>query len=946
MQDERTRSVLTPGLRRSRQGGRAGVASIIAVLVAGMLITVAPVAVQAVEPNQVSGLTAEQGDGFATLRWTALEGAGEYEIERTPVNDANEPTGPAASVGIWRPNRQVPGFQPTFADAGFNPGDRFQWRVRARFGLGLPNQVVVDAPSSAAGTYEAAGATYGPAPSATGISGNIILVNDGTASPTLGCSPLIGFPAGAVALIDRGACNFVVKTENAQAAGASAVIIANNTGGTPNTLTGTLPGATIPSVHIPQADGATLKAGLPATGTVRAAPTVPFSEPVFGTTLAQWGDPTIPGQNMRTQWEQTQAAQFTNDVNEYEYTAALDAASERVRVVEIARTQQDRPVNLFIIGYPAAPPTAEAVVAKGSIVVNCNVHGNEPSSREACLILARELAFGNDARTIDILSNTTILLVPSINADGRAANSRGNSTGQDLNRDHSLLRQPETFGFAKMLHDYQPRAGFDGHEFGNSNAGDLPVLPPRHQNVAQEIFDQSQDMIINGMYQNGSEDGWWYCPYGCQGGGNVGLSEETILRNTSGLKNSVASLLEARSSGGATRPNEGNTQNNRRRKTYSAVYTYQQFFDYDRANQAEIKEAVADAKAFQISNTGRIVFRGTRPIPAFPAPHPGEAPPPQDTPTGNDILEDPPCGYIMTYAQYETVLNDDPDVAVALRTSPKQRFAAHGWNVQERPAGVMVRMAQEQRGLIPLLVDDQAAEEMLDAQRLYECPYVQATEGDFDQEIVEGNSATTTLTIANIATEPNQPLNWTIVEATGSCSNPTDLPWLSTSSTSGSTASGGGTTNLSVTFDAGALTAPDAFSGLLCILSNDSGEPVIAFPVDLQVLYPFGGFQAPIGDGLNVVTAGSNVPVKFQVGGERTSDVLAAGYPVSVQVDCATLEPIGSPTATNSGSGLVWDGDKYQYDWKTQKNWKNTCRALIVVLDDTSEHVAYFRFVN
>ena len=42
-----------------------------------------------------------------------------------------------------------------------------------------------------------------------------------------------------------------------------------------------------------------------------------------------------------------------------------------------------------------------------------------------------------------------MLIVPSINGDGRAANTRGNSTGQDLNRDYSLIRQPETFAFVR-----------------------------------------------------------------------------------------------------------------------------------------------------------------------------------------------------------------------------------------------------------------------------------------------------------------------------------------------------------------------------------------------------------------------------------------------------------------------------------------------------------------
>ena len=229
------------------------------------------------------------------------------------------------------------------------------------------------------------------------------------------------------------------------------------------------------------------------------------------------------------------------------------------------------------------------------------------------MIMARELAFADDPRTLDILSDTTVLIVPSINGDGRAANTRGNSTGQDLNRDYSLIREPETFAFVEMMRDYKPEAAFDGHEFGNNSAGDLPVLPPRHLNVAQSIHDQSKSMIEDWMYGHGSADGWWYCPYGCQGGGAVGLSQETILRNTMGLKSVVGSLLEARSAGGTTRPNEGNAPNNRRRKSYSAIYTYQQFLDYQLANRSEIEEAIEESIAFQTSNTGRIVFRGCIP---------------------------------------------------------------------------------------------------------------------------------------------------------------------------------------------------------------------------------------------------------------------------------------------------------------------------------------------
>ena len=571
-------SVRTIAWRRS--GGRTSRTLQVAILALALVASLVPVGgALAQVDNQVTALAVEQQHGFSTLSWDPVDGATDYQIERTPVDASDQPTGPSAITGLWRPARQVNQDSPTFADSGFNPGDRFQWRVRARF------------------------------------------------------------------------------------------------------------------------DGAPQ----------------PFSEPVFGTTQPPWGDPNVPGENLRTQWEETQGAQFTNDVNEYAYTAAVDKASRRVRVVEIGRTVLNRPINMFVIGYPRPPHTARDVARSPSVLINCNVHGNEPSGREACLILARQLAFDDDPRTIDILSNTTVLIVPSINGDGRAANTRGNFNEQDLNRDYSLLREPETFAFVKMMRDFQPQAAYDGHEFGNSQAGDLPMLPPRHLNVGQSIFDEAQNMIVGWMYEEGAADGWWPCPYGCTGGGNVGLSEETILRNTMGLKNVVGSLLEARSAGGATRPNEaGNTQANRQRKGYSQLWTYEQFLDYAHENQSAIAQAREEAIEFQTSNTGRIVFRGSRPIPAFPAPHPGQDPPPEQNPSPDQILEDPPCGYLLSQEQYLGPRTDGD-------TTVRQRIKAHGWDVHLRrgPRSYLVPLAQPQRGLIPLLLDAQAAEPLLGAQRMY-----------------------------------------------------------------------------------------------------------------------------------------------------------------------------------------------------------------------------------
>lgn len=136
-----------------------------------------------------------------------------------------------------------------------------------------PNIVTINTPPSIAGDYAAGGAQFGTPPPLGGITGNIVLVNDGVSggTPTDGCEPLVGFPPGSIALVDRGFCAFTIKVKNAQNAGAAAVIIANNAAGTV-TMAGADPTIVISAVSISLADGNLIKANSPASGTVRRNP--------------------------------------------------------------------------------------------------------------------------------------------------------------------------------------------------------------------------------------------------------------------------------------------------------------------------------------------------------------------------------------------------------------------------------------------------------------------------------------------------------------------------------------------------------------------------------------------------------------------------------------------------------------------------------------------------
>jgi hypothetical protein len=137
--------------------------------------------------------------------------------------------------------------------------------------------LTVSAPANIAAEYAYIGVSSGWGTPATGLCGNLVLVQD-SAGFSNGCNPVVNNVAGKIAVIDRGVCTFVAKALNAQAAGAIGVIFANSPtganpvggvfGGTSNTLT-------IPVCMISNANGAIIKAELASGNTVTACMTLP-----------------------------------------------------------------------------------------------------------------------------------------------------------------------------------------------------------------------------------------------------------------------------------------------------------------------------------------------------------------------------------------------------------------------------------------------------------------------------------------------------------------------------------------------------------------------------------------------------------------------------------------------------------------------------------------------
>lgn len=114
-----------------------------------------------------------------------------------------------------------------------------------------PSVVVLQGP--AAGSHEANPASFGPPiVPGDGTTGLVRVANDGVGVASDACQPLLDSNlSDKIVLADRGACTFVTKVANAQAAGAKGVLVANHIpGGSLSPMGGAGPSIVIPSMGI------------------------------------------------------------------------------------------------------------------------------------------------------------------------------------------------------------------------------------------------------------------------------------------------------------------------------------------------------------------------------------------------------------------------------------------------------------------------------------------------------------------------------------------------------------------------------------------------------------------------------------------------------------------------------------------------------------------------
>lgn len=215
------------------------------------------------------------------------------------------------------------------------------------------------------------------------------------------------------------------------------------------------------------------------------------------------------------------------------YFRAVDAASDRVQLVDAGPTTEGRRIIAAIISSPAnireidtlqidnrllADPRrlandreAEAILsgARPVVAIGASIHASEIGASQSANELLYELATADDTRTRDILDNVVVILFPSLNPDGHTMvvdwhrRVRGTPfeggpmpwmyhryVGHDINRDMFMLNMQESRTLAHFFSRvWHPQVFLAMHQMGSN--GPRYFVPPNYDPI-----DENQDPLI------------------------------------------------------------------------------------------------------------------------------------------------------------------------------------------------------------------------------------------------------------------------------------------------------------------------------------------------------------------------------------------------------------------------------------------------------------------
>lgn len=206
-------------------------------------------------------------------------------------------------------------------------------------------------------------------------------------------------------------------------------------------------------------------------------------------------------------------------------------------------------VPMVILSDPPVTSGEEAArLGKVVVMIDGQVHGDEPAGAEAALEILRDAALG-DLRYL--LDRIVLLVVPRLNPDGSSRSVRWSSHHYDMNRDYLKLDSVEIAALIqKVVVPFSPHVVIDAHE-ARSRAYDLLLETAHHPNVPKALSDLGENGLSPFVRKELEKKGWTigrYFRFVDSGKPEAGITsasfDATHNRNYLALQGAVSLLLE------------------------------------------------------------------------------------------------------------------------------------------------------------------------------------------------------------------------------------------------------------------------------------------------------------------------------------------------------------------------------------------------------------------
>jgi hypothetical protein len=167
---------------------------------------------------------------------------------------------------------------------------------------------------------------------------------------------------------------------------------------------------------------------------------------------------TIFAQELITPLEQNNYEKVTSYNDLVKFVDQLDQKSDLLKVEVLGNSVEGR--NLFVLKFSSGEFGNDA--SKIRVLIFAQQHGNEQSGKEGTILLAQKLI---NPEYLYLFDKIDLAIVPQMNPDGSELNQRRNGNDTDLNRNHLILKEPETKALHQLFDKYLFEVTMDVHEY-------------------------------------------------------------------------------------------------------------------------------------------------------------------------------------------------------------------------------------------------------------------------------------------------------------------------------------------------------------------------------------------------------------------------------------------------------------------------------------------------